>query len=69
MLANMEPHIWTLDQLLRQRSVDIDQTPLLAFSKTHQGITYYEPISGNTLNKYVESAAEVLKEKGFPSVV
>lgn len=65
----MEPKIWTLDQLLRQRSVDIDQTPLLAFSKTRQGVTDYEPINGYTLNKFVDGAAEALKEKGFPSVV
>lgn len=69
MLVNMDSKIYTLDQLLRQRGTDIDQTPLLAFTMTRQGVTDYEPIDGYTLNRFVDSAAEVLRARGFQAVV
>lgn len=61
--------LWTLDQLLRQRAIDEDQTPLLAFPKTSQCVTDYEPITGATLNCFVDGAAKCLIRKGFPAVV
>ena len=61
--------IWTFDQLLRQRAIDEDQTPLVAFPKTRQGITDYDPITGAVLNRFVDGAAKYLIRKGFPAVV
>lgn len=61
--------IWTLDQLLRQRAIDEDQTPLIAFPRTRQGYTDYEPITGANLNRFVDGAAKCLIEKGFQPVV
>lgn len=63
------PEIWTLDQLLRQRASDEDQTPLLAFPKTKQGITDYEPVNGATLNRFIDGASKCLIKKGLPVVV
>ncbi|EED14989.1 NRPS-like enzyme, putative [Talaromyces stipitatus ATCC 10500] len=60
--------LWTLDQLLRQRAIDEDQTPLIAFPKTRQGYTDYEPITGATLNRFVDGTAKCLIEKGFQPV-
>ncbi|RDW91655.1 hypothetical protein BP5796_02820 [Coleophoma crateriformis] len=60
--------IWTFDQLLQQRAADEDQTPLLAFPKTRQGITDYEPIPGASLNRFVDGAVKCLIRKGFPPV-
>lgn len=64
-----EDKIWTLDQLLRQRAIDEDQTPLVAFPKTRQGITDYELITGASLNRFVDGAAKCLIRKGFLAVV
>ena len=61
--------LWTLDQLLRQRAVDENQTPLIAFPKTRQGYTDYELITGATLSRFVDGVAKCLIEKGFPPVV
>lgn len=69
MFVNTESKIYTFDQLLRQRAVDVDQTPLLAFTKTRLGVTDYELIDGCTLNRFVDGAAEVLRSKGFQAVV
>lgn len=61
--------IWTFNQLLRQRAIDEDQTPLIAFPKTRQGITDYEPITGEALNRFVDGAAKCLIQNGFPATV
>lgn len=61
--------IWTVDQLLQQRAIDEDQTPLLAFPKTRNSVTDYEPITGASLNCFVDGAAKCLTQKGFPAVV
>ncbi|KAF3916714.1 hypothetical protein ABW20_dc0106499 [Dactylellina cionopaga] len=60
--------IWTFDQLLRQRAIDEDQTPILAFPKTRQGIADYELITSACLNRFVDGAAKCLIRKGFPAV-
>ncbi|KAE8548968.1 hypothetical protein EYB25_009351 [Talaromyces marneffei] len=60
--------LWTLDQLLRQRAIDEDQTPLIAFPRTRQGYTDYEPVTGATLNRFVDGTAKCLIEKGFQPV-
>uniref|UniRef100_A0A093VDW2 Linear gramicidin synthase subunit D n=1 Tax=Talaromyces marneffei PM1 TaxID=1077442 RepID=A0A093VDW2_TALMA len=61
--------LWTLDQLLRQRAIDEDQTPLIAFPRTRQGYTDYEPVTGATLNHFVDGTAKCLIEKGFQPVL
>ncbi|KAH8671220.1 putative NRPS-like enzyme [Xylariales sp. PMI_506] len=60
--------IRTFDQLLRQRANDEDQTPLLAFTSTRQGVADYDPITGATLNRFVDGAARCLSQRGFPAV-
>jgi hypothetical protein len=59
----------TFDQLLRQRAVDSDQTPLIAYPKTRFGVSDYELITAVTLNRFIDGAAKALLESGFPPVV
>jgi hypothetical protein len=59
----------TFEQLLRQRTVDSDQTPLLAYPKTRLRVSDYELVTGATLNRFVDGAAKALLESGFPPAV
>lgn len=67
--AGTREEILTFDQLLRQRAVDEDQTPLLAYPKSKLGVDDYELINGETLNRFVDGAAKALIKKGFKAVV
>lgn len=67
MLDSNKPR--TLDQLLRQRAIDEDQTALFAFPRLRDGITDFEGISGAVLNRFVDGAAKCLIAEGFPPVV
>jgi hypothetical protein len=58
-----------LDDLIRQRAVDEDQTPLLAYPKPKLGITDYEFFTGRKLNRLVDGAAKALIKRGIKSVV
>ena len=64
-----ESKIWTFDQLLRQRAVDEDQTPIIAFPRSRHGTTDYDRISGFVLDQFVDGAARQLARRGFPPVV
>jgi hypothetical protein len=59
----------TFDQLLQQRAVNSDQTPLIAYPKTRFGVSDYELVAGATLNRFVDGAAKALLDSGFPPVV
>lgn len=59
--------LWTLDQLLRQRAIDDDQTPLLAFPKKLTSATDFEHITGAALNRFVDGAAKSFMLKGIPA--
>ena len=59
----------TIDQLLRQRAVDTDQTPLLAYPKTPLGVDDYELFTGAYLNKLIDGVAKVFLEAGIEPVV
>jgi hypothetical protein len=61
--------IYTFDQLLRQRAVDPDQTPLVAYPRTPQGVDDYELVPGATLDRFVDGAAKALLEAGLEPVV
>jgi hypothetical protein len=62
-------HLYTYDQMLRQRGTDIDQTPLIAYPKSAFGVDDYEFIDGQTLNRFVDGAVKVLLKSGFDAVV
>lgn len=66
---NEKSKIRTLDQLLRERAADVNQTPLLAFPKSKHGLTDYEPISGITLDQFVDGAVCSLIGRGFTPMV
>ncbi|KAG5977057.1 putative NRPS-like protein biosynthetic cluster [Claviceps digitariae] len=61
--------IWTLSQLFYQRAVDQDQTPLLAFPRSKNGATDFEPLSGRTLYRFINGAAKCLADRGFPPLL
>ncbi len=67
--AGTKEEIFTFDQLLRQRAVDTDQTPLLAYPKSWLGINDYELVTGAELNRFVDGAAKALLRRGFKPVV
>jgi hypothetical protein len=67
--GNTEGKIYTFDQLIRQRAIDEDQTPLFAYPKSRLGITDYEFITGKELNRLVDGAANALIQTGLPPVV
>ena len=64
-----EEKIYTFDQLIRQRAVDIDQTPLFAYPKSQLGVSDYEFITGKDLNRLVDGAAKAFVEAGIQPVV
>ena len=64
-----ESKIYTFDQLIRQRAVDTDQTPLLAYPKSRLGVTDFELISGKQLDSLVDGAAHALIKIGIAPVV
>lgn len=64
-----EEKIHTFDQLIRQRAIDEDQTPLFAYPKSRLGVTDFEFITGKELDKLVDGAAKAFIEKGFAPVV
>lgn len=59
----------TLDELIRRRALDTDQTPLIAYPKTRLGVYNYELFTGKHLNRLVDGAAKYLLKSGFPPVV
>ncbi|KAG6126433.1 putative NRPS-like protein biosynthetic cluster [Claviceps purpurea] len=58
--------IWTLSQLFRQRAIDEDQTPLVAFPRSRDGVTDFERLSGAALYRFINGGAKTLVERGFP---
>jgi len=54
--------IYTFDEVIRQRAVDEDQSPLIAYPKSKFGIPDYEVFSGKVLDQLVDGAAKALIE-------
>lgn len=52
-----EGRIYTFDQLIRQRALDGDQTPVFAYPKSRNGVSDYEFINGLELNRLVHEGA------------
>jgi hypothetical protein len=67
--GSTEGKIYTFDQLIRQRAVDEDQTPLLAYPRSKLGITDFELVSGKLLDRWVDGAAHALIQAGLAAVV
>lgn len=61
--------IQTFDDLIRRRSEERIQTPLLAYPKSKQGLTDYELFSGKDINRLIDGAVKRLIEEGFAPVV
>lgn len=61
--------VFTLDDLVRTRGLDKQQTPLVAFPRTRNSLDDFEPVDGRTLNRFVNGAAEGIVKKGLEQVV
>lgn len=59
----------TYDEIIRQRAVDSDQSPVIAYPKTELGISDYELFTGRDLNRLVDGAAKSLIKAGLEPVV
>jgi len=67
--AGPQEEILTFDQLLRLRAIVTQQTPILAYPKTKLGVSDYEFIAGEALNRFVDGAVKSLLNAGFQAVV
>jgi hypothetical protein len=61
--------IYTFDDVIRQRAVDEDQSPLIAYPKSRFGITDFEVFSGRVLDRLVDGAAKALLSLGIRPLV
>jgi hypothetical protein len=68
-LRPKEKTLHTFDEIIRQRAVDEDQSPLIAYPKSKLGITDYELFTGEHLNRLVDGAAKALIKAGVEPVV
>ena len=59
----------TFDEVLLQRAVDEDQSPLVAYPKAKHGVDDYELFTGAWLNQLVDGAVRVLLAEGVEAVV
>lgn len=57
------------DEVLLQRAVDEDQSPLIAYPRTKHGVDDYELFTGSQLNQLVDGAVNALLGKGVEAVV
>jgi hypothetical protein len=64
-----EATLFTYDQMIRQRALDTDQTPLIAYPKSQYGVADYETVSGQQLNRFVDGGAKALIKAGLKPVV
>jgi hypothetical protein len=64
-----EEDLFTYDQMIRQRALDIDQTPLIAYPRSQYGVADYEAISGKQLNRFVDGGVKALIKAGLEPVV
>ena len=64
-----KPMMYTFDELIRERAVNEDQSPLIAHPKTKLGVDDYELFSGQQLNRLVDGAAKALSKAGIEPVV
>jgi hypothetical protein len=61
--------IYTFDEVIRQRAVDEDQSPLIAYPRSKLGITDYEVFSGRVLDRLVDGAVKALIKSGIHPLV
>ena len=62
-----DAEIYTIDELIRRRAVDLRDSPLIGYPK--EGVTDYEDHSAFAVNKYADAAAEALERRGLKRVV
>ncbi|RFU34869.1 hypothetical protein B7463_g1454, partial [Scytalidium lignicola] len=67
-IETKEETLYTFDQLIRQRAIDEDQSPLLAYPKSKLGITDYELVNGKQFNRFIDCAAKSLIKAGVAPV-
>ncbi|KAI9743887.1 MAG: hypothetical protein M1818_002621 [Claussenomyces sp. TS43310] len=60
--------LYTFDDIVRQRAIDDDQSPLIAYPKTRSGVSDYEFFTGKDLNRLVDGAAKSLIAAGIEPV-
>ncbi|KAG0645595.1 Nonribosomal peptide synthase enzyme [Hyphodiscus hymeniophilus] len=58
----------TFDEVLLQRAVDEDQSPLIAYPRTKHGVDDYELFTGVQLNHLVDGAVHALMREGIEAV-
>ena len=59
--------IYTLDELIKRRALELRDSPLLGYPK--EGLTDYEEHSASALDRYVDAAADALQRRGLKPVV
>ena len=61
--------MYTLDDLIRERAIDADQSPLFAFAKSQQLPIEFEYFTGKQLDRMVDRAVKSLMKSGVKPVV
>ena len=61
------PPILTLDELIRQRAIELGDAPLIGYPKT--SILDFEEHSARALDRYADAAVEKLQSLGLAPVV
>ena len=61
--------MYTLDDLIRQRAADADQSPLFALPKSQQLPLEYEYLTGKELDQLVDGAVKGFIKSGVKPVV
>ena len=54
-----------VDDLLRERAGEEQQRPLLAYPRTHNGLTDYDIFTGRQLDNFTNAAVQALLEREF----
>jgi hypothetical protein len=72
--ATANPHLKeipfrTFEEVLLQRAVDDDQSPLIAYPRTQHGVDDYELFTGAQLNRLVDGAVRALLGEGVEAVL
>ncbi|KAF4554523.1 Non-canonical non-ribosomal peptide synthetase-like protein 4 [Elsinoe fawcettii] len=58
-----EEPLYTIDELIRRRASELQDSPLLAYPKS--GLTDYEEHSASTVDRYIDAAVETLQGRGL----
>jgi hypothetical protein len=67
LLARNRVEIYTIDELIKRRASELQDSPLLAYPK--EGLVDYEEHSASAIDRYVDAAAAALLQRGLKPVV